>query len=311
MAILTKLKPTTQADLGPVEKRQTRFVDTLYKELKRRPRRFLDTLLSFNFLNFCLLLGIPLAYLWQIVSFSRSQEHIWNDVFRWIFKTTLLISGITIESEQIENIPPGQAVLFTSNHTSYIDGPILDLATAFRTGRSVVCPIQYFPFPFSYWLKKIGSIDVVRDHEEREKYPFVPRPKEAIAKAAKKLQEGEMILIFPEGHLEKEHHLLYFHTGAVRIALKAKKNIVPVTIIGASEVLPPKKFLLKPGKIRVIFHQSLNLEKYYGMVDDRPLVRRLTWEMEKDIIENLPKSFIPDEIMNRLPEYIKEKRGWE
>lgn len=313
MAILQDLKSKTKADLGPVEKRKTRFVDTLYGELRRHPRRFFDTILAFNFLNLSFLLAIPLTYIWQILSFNRPKEHIWNDVFRWIFKNTLFISGITVAVEQSQNLPLKQTVVLCPNHTSYLDGPTVDLVVkAFGIqGTSIVAPIPYFPFPFSFWLRKIGGIDVVRDKEEREKYHQVARPQQAIAKAAKSLQKGECVLIFPEGHLEKDHHLTYFHTGAMRIALKAKKDIVPITIIGASEALPPKKFLLKPGKIRVIFHKPINLEKYYGMDDDHTLVRRLTWELEKDIIENLPKSFIPDSILDRLPEYLKEKRRWQ
>lgn len=313
MAILQDLKSKTKADLGPVAKRKTRFVDTLYSELRRHPRRFFDTILTFNFLNLSLLLAIPVAYFWQILSFNRPKEHIWNDVFRWIFKNTLFISGIVVEVEQSENLPLKQAVVLSPNHTSYLDGPTVGLAVkAFGIqGPGVVAPISYFPFPFSFWLRQIGCIDVVRDKEEREKYHQVARPHQAIAKAAKSLQKGECVLIFPEGHLEKEHRLLYFHTGAMRIALKAKKDIVPITIIGASEVLPAKKFLLKPGKIRVIFHKPINLERYYGLDDNHTLVRRLTWELEKDIIENLPKSFVPDSILQKLPQYLKEKREWE
>ena len=313
MAILQDLKQKTQADLGPVEKRKTKFVDTIYGELCHHPRKFFNTILSFNFLNFCFLLAIPVAYSWQIISFNRPKEHIWNDIFRWVIKNTLFLSGIKIEFEGMENVAHGVGVVLSPNHTSYLDGPVVDLVVKSQNiqGPSIVAPIPYFPFPFSFWLRKIGSIDVVRDQEEKEKYPYVHRPKQAIAQAARSLQKGECVLIFPEGHLEKDHHLLYFHTGAVRIALAAKKDIVPITIIGASEALPPKKFLLNPGKIRVIFHKAINLEKYYGMIDDHTLVKRLTWELEKDIIENLPKSFIPDSIMERLPEYIKEKRGWE
>lgn len=311
MTILQQTKQQTQADLGPIEKRQTKFVDTLFMQVHRYPKRFAYTLYTFNILNLFLFMGIPIAYFWQTISFIRPKEHVWSDIFKWIFKATFTLSGIKVEVEQIENIPQGQSVIFTPNHTSYIDGPVTSMAFFDQTVRSVVAPIPYFPFPFSYWLTKIGCIDVVRDKEERAKYHQINRPKEAIAKATRKLHEGEDILIFPEGHLEKEHYLLYFHTGPVRIALKAKKNIVPVTIIGAYDTLPPKKFLLKPGKIRVIFHKSINLEKYYGMEDDHTLVKRLTWELEKDIIENLPKSFVPDEITDRLPEYIKEKRGWE
>lgn len=311
MSILTQTKQQTKADLGLIEKRQTKFVDTLFMQVHRYPKRFAYTFYAFNILNLCFILGVPVAYIWQIISFDRPKEHVWSEVFKWIFKTTFTLSGIKVEVEQTENIPKGRTVIFTPNHTSYIDGPVMSMAFFDQTIRSVVAPIPYFPFPFSYWLKKIDCIDVVRDKEEHKKYHQINRPKEAIAKAVKKLHEGEDILIFPEGHLEKEHYLLYFHTGPVRIALKARCDIVPVTVIGAYDTLPPKKFLLKSGKIRIIFHKPINLEKYYDMEDDHSLVKRLTWEMEKDIIENLPKSFVPDEIMDRLPEYIKEKRGWE
>ncbi len=311
MAILNELKNKITPNLGPINKRSTKFIDGVFKDIKKHPKSVLYTLWAFDFINFVLLVAIPFTYIAQFINYHRPKTHVWNSIFSKITKATFAVSGVKVEAENIEHLPTDRGCVISPNHTSFIDGPLIGSVTSFHPGCGIMAPSKFFAFPFGFWLRKIGNIDVVRDHEERDKYQGVPRPREAIRLAAQKIINGEYILIFPEGHMEREKQLLYFHTGAVRIALKARCDIVPVTIIGASEVLPARKFLLKPGKIKVIFHKPINLSKYYGMYEDHTLVKRLTWELEKDIIENLPKSFIPEPIMERLPEYIKEKKGWE
>lgn len=59
-----------------------------------------------------------------------------------------------------------------------------------------------------------------------------------ILKCVQLLQENEVsIAVFPEGYISKNHHLMHFRSGALKIATKAKVPIVVCTIQGTDKVL--------------------------------------------------------------------------
>lgn len=59
-----------------------------------------------------------------------------------------------------------------------------------------------------------------------------------ILKCVQLLQEDEVsIAVFPEGYISKNHHLMHFRSGALKIATKAKVPIVVCTIQGTDKVL--------------------------------------------------------------------------
>lgn len=65
-----------------------------------------------------------------------------------------------------------------------------------------------------------------------------------ILKCVQLIQEDEVsIAVFPEGYISKNHHLLHFRSGALKIATKAKVPIVVCTIQGTDKVLGNIKHL--------------------------------------------------------------------
>lgn len=59
-----------------------------------------------------------------------------------------------------------------------------------------------------------------------------------ILKCVQLLQENEVsIAVFPEGYISKNHHLMHFRSGALKIATKAKVPIVVCTIQGTDKVV--------------------------------------------------------------------------
>ena len=65
-----------------------------------------------------------------------------------------------------------------------------------------------------------------------------------ILKCVQLIQEDEVsIAVFPEGYISKNHHLLHFRSGALKIATKAKVPIVVCTIQGTDKVVGNMKHL--------------------------------------------------------------------
>ena len=66
------------------------------------------------------------------------------------------------------------------------------------------------------------------------------------------LKRGISILIFPEGTQNRSGKPLQpFYDGAFRIAIETQRPLLPMVIIGAGKLMPPRKAFVKPGKINI------------------------------------------------------------
>ncbi len=58
------------------------------------------------------------------------------------------------------------------------------------------------------------------------------------------------------------------------MAIKAQTPIMPVTILGSEKIQPPGRFAIRPGTVRVTFHDPISTQ---GMtLEDRNRLIRLT-----------------------------------
>jgi 1-acyl-sn-glycerol-3-phosphate acyltransferase len=86
--------------------------------------------------------------------------------------------------------------------------------------------------------------------------------------AARKLQEGRSILIFPEGTRSKTDQILPFKVGALLPATLAKVPIVPVALINANHLNEKRKTIteivvsigepIHPAQYKGLSHQQLS-----------------------------------------------------
>ncbi|HEY3483940.1 MAG TPA: lysophospholipid acyltransferase family protein, partial [Ilumatobacteraceae bacterium] len=66
------------------------------------------------------------------------------------------------------------------------------------------------------------------------------------------LQNGEPLVVFPEGERKSGPIVQPLFDGAVYIALKAKVPIVPVGIGGSEGIMPKGARWLRPAKVHII-----------------------------------------------------------
>ena len=60
------------------------------------------------------------------------------------------------------------------------------------------------------------------------------------------------IFIFPEGTFNETNNALKdFYDGAFRIAIEAQQPVLPMVIIGAGKLMPPRQFIIRPGRIKI------------------------------------------------------------
>ncbi len=83
--------------------------------------------------------------------------------------------------------------------------------------------------------------------------------------AEKRMQEGCSIVVFPEGSRTRDGFIKRYHKGSFYLAQQLKVPVQVFLIHGAWEAFPRNSFLLCPGRIHIIYLQTLELDDH----DDR------------------------------------------
>jgi 1-acyl-sn-glycerol-3-phosphate acyltransferase len=216
------------------------------------------------FLLFLPFLLIPILF--------QKQFHLVGIINRWWAKSLFVFTFLPYRVVCKTKLDNKRQYIFCPNHLSYIDIPTLGLnpINSIFVGKSEMEKIPLF----GYMYRKL-HITVDRN-SLKSKFNTLQRSMDAI-------DEGKSLVIYPEGGIisRQPPRLAKFKDGAFRTAIQKQIPIVPVTIPYNWLILPDEKdLLLKPGRIKIIFHEpietlgmSLNetdslKEKVYRIIDN-------------------------------------------
>jgi 1-acyl-sn-glycerol-3-phosphate acyltransferase len=109
---------------------------------------------------------------------------------------------------------------------------------------------------FGWYLKKIGSIEIVRETTTKENLNFFDKIKNTIH------NQNRPLLIFPQGTRVKFEDRVPFKKGVGRIYNSLEQSCIPVAL-NSGKVWPKNSFLKYPGDIHVSFLEPIKpgLEK--------------------------------------------------
>jgi 1-acyl-sn-glycerol-3-phosphate acyltransferase len=142
-----------------------------------------------------------------------------------------------LRTEGLENVPKDGPVILASDHISWFDIPLVSIRIPRIT--HYMAKIELFGIPvLGGILRLLGAFSVRRGEGDRE----------ALRTAQRVLQEGELLIIFPEGH-RSGGHLIEGKSGTALIALRAGVPVVPVAVFGTERIL--KGFRIGPFAPRV------------------------------------------------------------
>ncbi len=167
---------------------------------------------------------------------------------RW----TLLGAGVKVVTEGTEFIPRNRPIIFMGNHQSYFDVPLLFSASPVTF--NWLAKEELFRIPLiGHSMRAAGHIPINRGNG-RDAIRSLNR-------AAKLVQNGTSIAIFPEGTFSEDGGLLPFKRGGFILAAHAGVPIVPFTISGALAINPPGKLLsIMPGVIKIKFSPAIEVD---------------------------------------------------
>jgi 1-acyl-sn-glycerol-3-phosphate acyltransferase len=162
-------------------------------------------------------------------------------LWSWIFGK---LTGIRYKLIDRHNIESTKSYIFVSNHTSFLDAP----------GVRLMIPREFRPLakkellkiPIFGWIVKSATIVVDRgDHASRKK---------SMEKLRTVIARGISPLIFVEGTQNRSKELLQpFKDGAFRMAIETQTDILPIVVIGASDIMYPGKIRITgPGVVKIV-----------------------------------------------------------
>jgi 1-acyl-sn-glycerol-3-phosphate acyltransferase len=103
-------------------------------------------------------------------------------------------------------------------------------------------------------MKTAGYIEIDRqDHE---------LAMASLDKAARKIREGNSVMSFPEGTRSKEGTIKPFKQGMFHLAIKSGVPIVPISIVGAKEIMPKRSLHIKPGQVTLVIDKPIDVSGY-------------------------------------------------
>ena len=161
-----------------------------------------------------------------------------------------------IRIEGREHLPEGGGVMLVSNHQSYLDIPVVAVATPRHVAfvaRESLARSRFLDF----LMRESGSVLIRRGAADRA----------ALEGMIEHLRQGDCVAVFPEGTRTNDGRMGEFRRGGVLAARRAGVPIVPVGIRGAFEAWPRGRALPAPRKITVRFGAPIAAE------DDEALER--------------------------------------
>ena len=179
------------------------------------------------------------------------------------------ILGVKVTFSGTENLKKNERFFVASAHQSLLETFILQAPLQYPI---FILKKELLKIPlFGWYLKKIGSIDIIRDTTTKDNLNFFDKIKNNIEISKRPL------LIFPQGTRVKFGERLPFKKGAGRIYEALNLPCVPVAL-NTGRVWPKNSFLkynydieisflepIEPGKDKNVFVNDLETKIYSSM----------------------------------------------
>jgi 1-acyl-sn-glycerol-3-phosphate acyltransferase len=192
-------------------------------------------------------------------------------LWSWVFS---MLTFIRYEFIGRERLKKGKSYIYVSNHTSFLDIP----------GVMMLIPGEFRPIAKKELLKIpvfgliVRGATVVVDRSNAQSR------KRSMEKISEVLSHGIPTLIFAEGTQNRTKEILQpFKDGAFRIAVDTQVAIMPMVVIGAGQLMPPGTVNLKPGKIKVVVGNEIDVTGLIG--SDVAKLKQQTFDAMTEMIK--------------------------
>lgn len=201
------------------------------------------------------ILVVPGAYM-KLCHYAKNtdkytEEEMYKHI-QYILKLAVKSGNINLEVTGRENIPQENGFIMYGNHQGMFD--VLAVAATCDNPLAAVLKKELAEIPF---LKQVIACtnSFPMDRED------IKQSMTVIMKVIEEVKKGRNYLIFPEGTRSRTgNHLLEFHGGSFKCALKAKCPIIPIAFVDSFKVLDQKG--CKPVTVQIHYLEPIMYEEY-------------------------------------------------
>jgi 1-acyl-sn-glycerol-3-phosphate acyltransferase len=202
---------------------------------------------------------LPIFFIWTamcgscslfISLFERSGKRQHRFAQTWAHGC-IAISASRLSVLGAENLRKYPVAVYASNHTSYMDTPVVFATLPFQF--RILAKKELWSLPFIGWhLNRSGQIPVDAEN---------PRATlSSLGIAAKALRAGMPLFVFPEGSRTPDGQMQEFLSGAAYLAIRAQVPLVPIALSGVYDLLPIHTRHFYPGNLRLSVGEPMQTE---------------------------------------------------
>jgi 1-acyl-sn-glycerol-3-phosphate acyltransferase len=213
---------------------------------------------------------------------GRTQHRIarlWARLCVWISGSKLTVRGM-------ENLTQCPVAVYASNHTSYMDIPVIFATLPFQF--RILAKEELWRWPFIGWyLARSGQVPIVTENRQATQ--------SSLGAAVKALRAGMPLFIFPEGSRTPDGELKNFLAGAAYLAIRAQAPVVPIALSGVYDLLPIHTRHFYPSELTLTACEPIETK---GMTvrQTAELTERVRAAIEERLIASEAKSGEEDQL---------------
>ena len=213
-----------------------------------RIRRWADLLLRVAYTTYIvavILVSVPL--LWALVRTSGRTATV-RGLLRLFARFVVAVSGCPLTVTGLEHVRDLGPAIFVANHASYLD--VLVVLAVLPANLRFAAKARLATYPvLGTVIPRAGYITIEKTRLSEQW--------EGAEEVRAALSAGDSMFVFPEGTFVRAPGLLPFRLGAFQAAVKSRRPLVPVAIVGTRHIFPADTLLLRPGRITLTIEPPL------------------------------------------------------
>ena len=212
----------------------------------------------------------PLVIIARLLGAKEGPRSIYAWATRTWARSVLVSAGVRARIHNPERLSREKGAVYISNHVSWFDVFVL-AAELPRYSFIAKSELRRIPM-FGYGAEAAGIVFLDRDNR---KAAF-----ESYKLAAKEVERGRSIVVYPEGTRGRDYHLRPFKKGPFVLAIASQCPVIPTIIHGSREVMAKGSFRIRRGVIDVHFLDPIETK---GLdYDDRADLMKRVWARMAD-----------------------------
>lgn len=161
-----------------------------------------------------------------------------------------LMLAFRVRYTGVNNVPMEGPVLLIANHQSFLDPPLVGAGLP-RMMNSLARKSLFRFAPFAWLIRSYNAIPLDLEGTALG----------GIKETLRRLKDGEVVLLFPEGARTPDGEIAPFMSGFTTLAARSRASILPVAMEGAFQVWPRTRRFPRLGHIHVHFGVPISPEE--------------------------------------------------